>query len=256
MPRFEDRLFTDTGDHLDRFGLLFILVVASVTLNSVVDISDPTSTFAGEIAWIGTSIIVGATLVVAMRSSGVARRPLRYATIGVGLVVLSAIVVSIVSSSDTVNPNAGRPSVLWVFLAAVTPVFVTRRLFLQKRVTAGTIFGAMAVFLLAALAFDYIFLTLDEWAGPVFGAPEPTTSFMYFSLVTITTLGYGDLSPTTEWSRYFATAEAVIGTVFLVTVVARLMSLYGKEPPLVGTALRPGGAGTDEREDSHESGNP
>ena len=56
---------------------------------------------------------------------------------------------------------------------------------------------------------------------------QPTTSFMYFSLVTITTLGYGDLSPAHEVGKFLATAEAVIGQVFLVTVVARLVSLYG-----------------------------
>lgn len=230
------RLFDDSGDKLDRFGLLFILAVASVTLNSLVDIDDPTATFAGEIAWITTTVIVGATLIVAMRSSGVAKRPLRYATIAVGLVVMSAVFVALFSSIsdvDPINGFTGRPSIVWVFLAALTPIFVTRRLFLQRRVTAGTIFGAMAAFLLIALAFDYVFLSLDQVAGPIFGEPESTSSFMYFSLVTITTLGYGDLNPVTDGARYFATAEAVIGTIFLVTVVARLVSLFGTDQAIL-----------------------
>jgi hypothetical protein len=131
----------------------------------------------------------------------------------------------------------------------VTPVFVTRRLFLQARVTAGTIFGAMAVFLLIALAFDYVFLSLAQWGSPVFGQPEPTTSYMYFSLVTITTLGYGDLSPVSEASRYFATAEAVIGTTYLVTVVARLVAMFGTDqtitPDARGSDSEPGHGSVD-----------
>ena len=229
MTRLVDALFDDSGDHLDRFGLLFILSVLSVTLNSLVDFDDPTQSLSSEVAWVVTTVIVGATLIVAMRSSGVARRPLKYATIAVVFVVVSALGVALFAQIDELSRATSRPSVVWVVLAAVTPFFVTRRLFLQERVTAGTIFGAMAVFLLIALAFDYVFLTLDQWGTPVFEGVEPTASFMYFSLVTITTLGYGDLSPVSEAARYFATAEAVIGTIFLVTVVARLVAMFGTD---------------------------
>ena len=63
---------------------------------------------------------------------------------------------------------------------------------------------------------------------------------MYFSLVTITTLGYGDLAAAEPFGRYLSTAEAVIGTVFLVTFVARLVALYGTEkPPPVSEAPEP-----------------
>ncbi|MGI9642990.1 MAG: potassium channel family protein [Acidimicrobiia bacterium] len=233
MRRLVDALFDDSGDKLDRFGLLFILSVLSVTLNSVVDIDDPTQSIAAEVAWVATTLIVGATLIVAMRSSGVARRPLKYATIGVVFVAVTAVVVSLFSGVEELSTASGRPSIIWVVLAGLSPFFVTRRLFLQDRVTAGTIFGALAAFLLIALAFDYVFLSLDQWVSPVFAQPEPTSSFMYFSLVTITTLGYGDLSPVSEWARYFATAEAVIGTIFLVTVVARLVAMFGTDQALL-----------------------
>lgn len=249
MTTFADDFFDDSGDHLDRFGLLFILTVVSVTLNSLIDFNDATESFRSEVAWIATTVIVGVTLIVAMRSSGVAQRPLKYATVAVVLVVVSSLVVSLFSGIDALGSASGRPSIAWVVLASVTPVFVTRRLFLQARVTAGTIFGALAVFLLIALAFDYMFLSLDQWANPVFAQPEPTTSFMYFSLVTITTLGYGDLSPVSEVSRYLATAEAVIGTIFLVTVVARLVAMYGTEQetalPTQGSVSEPGSDSAD-----------
>jgi hypothetical protein len=49
---------------------------------------------------------------------------------------------------------------------------------------------------------------------------------MYFSLVTITTLGYGDLSPVTEAARAAASATAIVGQIYLVFVVARMVGLY------------------------------
>jgi hypothetical protein len=53
---------------------------------------------------------------------------------------------------------------------------------------------------------------------------------MYVSVVTITTLGYGDLASASDITRYFATSEAIIGQVFPVTIVARLVSLLSRPP--------------------------
>jgi hypothetical protein len=85
------------------------------------------------------------------------------------------------------------------------------------------------VYLLIAIAFNYVFLEVQRFGSvPFFGVEESTSSFMYFSVVTITTLGYGDLAPASDIGRYFATSEAIIGQVFLVTIVARLVSLLSR----------------------------
>ena len=90
-------------------------------------------------------------------------------------------------------------------------------------------FGAMSVYLLIAIAFYYVFVEVQRYGSvPFFGVEESTSSFMYFSAVTITTLGYGDLAPVSDIGRYFATTEAIIGQVFLVTIVARLVSLLSR----------------------------
>jgi hypothetical protein len=99
---------------------------------------------------------------------------------------------------------------------------------MQRFVTSDTLRGAIAVYLLLAVAFNYAFLSLHGMTGDLFfDTPEPTTAFMYFSLATITTVGYGDLSAVTELGRFLASAEALTGQVLLVVVVARLVSLYG-----------------------------
>ena len=56
--------------------------------------------------------------------------------------------------------------------------------------------------------------------------PRPG-DFMYFSFITLTTVGYGDLTPFTDAARSAAVFEAVLGQVFLATAVARIVSLLG-----------------------------
>nr|WP_281360224.1 potassium channel family protein [Isoptericola halotolerans] len=80
--------------------------------------------------------------------------------------------------------------------------------------------------MLISLAYYYAFLTVDAYsAEPFFGTDEPTTSFMYFSMTTITTLGYGDLAAVTPLGRLLATSEAIVGQVYLVVFVALIVSL-------------------------------
>ena len=105
---------------------------------------------------------------------------------------------------------------------------VVRRLLSHERVSRATLAGAIAAYLLIAIAFTYLFLYVDAVESGEFFAgkvDEPSTSFMYFSLVTLATLGYGDLSPVTDTGRLLAVGEAVLGQVYLVTFVALLVGL-------------------------------
>ena len=111
----------------------------------------------------------------------------------------------------------------------------------HSKVTANTLLGALSVYLLIALAATYLFLFIDTFAsgsGRFFDQEEPTTVFMYFSLITITTVGYGDFDPAGVLGRSAAAWEAVIGQIYLVVVVARLVALYS------GGRLFQGGADT------------
>ncbi|GAA4874180.1 potassium channel family protein [Serinicoccus chungangensis] len=106
---------------------------------------------------------------------------------------------------------------------------VIRRLLHHRQVVRATLLGAISAYLLIALAFFYAFLAAEHYhQPPLFGDPQPTTSFMYFSLTSITTLGYGDLAARTEIGRLLATTEAVLGQVYLVTVVAMVVSLLAQ----------------------------
>ena len=101
----------------------------------------------------------------------------------------------------------------------------------SEEVSTEIIYAAILLYLLAALlwAFVYTFLELIDPAS--FNIDLSRTQdylgvFQYFSFVTITTLGYGDISPVTEVAKAFAVLEAVVGQIYLVVVVAWLVGMH------------------------------
>jgi len=234
MSRRKWRVFGDTGRHLDRFGLVLGLSAFSASVLALIDLDSAADSLRSELGWLIVMFSVGTTLVVAFRASGVRRRWRAFANIFIGLVLVGAVAVTILDwvAGFGFVTDLARPSALWVLIAIASPVVVLHRILQHKVVTKQTLFGAVSAYVLIAIAFSYTFLYLDQTtADAFFGVAESTSSYMYFSLVTITTLGYGDLAPVTDVGRYLATLEAIGGQVLLVTVVARIVSVMSRPGP-------------------------
>lgn len=230
MSDLERAIFDDSSAQVDRFGALLILTALTIVLLSLVDVGEAAGTADGTVFAIVLAVASATTVMLAMRAGGVARRWTRIVDI---LVVISVVLVVLVllvdlfAGFDVVNDD-GRATapVIYLVLTLLAPLVVVRRVVRHPDVTARTLAGAVTAYLLIALSFNYVFLTVDALAStPFFGDPEPSTAFMYFSLVTITTLGYGDLAPAAPWGRLMSASEAVIGQVFLVTFVALIVGL-------------------------------
>ncbi|MEU8236250.1 potassium channel family protein [Actinoplanes sp. NPDC048967] len=117
------------------------------------------------------------------------------------------------------------------FLAAgglylVAPVSIVRDLGVHRRVDRETMLGALAAYLLIGMAFGFAYALVGALQpGPLFGdAGDPALSqALFFSFVTMTTTGYGDLVPVTNPAQSIAVLEALIGQLFLVTAVAKVV---------------------------------
>ncbi len=101
----------------------------------------------------------------------------------------------------------------------------------STEVNREIIYAAILLYLMAALmwAFVYTFLELVDPASfnIDLGRPEGhLLVFQYYSFVTITTLGYGDITPVTEVAKAFSVLEAVVGQLYLVVAVAWLVGMY------------------------------
>ena len=185
------RAFTDDGPYVDRFGLLLVVCVASIVGLSLFDINDPEGESAvAEIGALG-GVRHGrrdpphrAPGQWALPPSPADHRPpgghrprWHHARHPVALFAPE------LGRGDRYNP-AGVVAMLSVLI----PVVVVRRLLRHHRVTSATLLGAISAYLLIPLAFFHIFMAIDRWSPtPFFGEPQPSTSFMYFALVTVTT---------------------------------------------------------------------
>jgi hypothetical protein len=221
------QLFDDESRYIDRFGLLLIVTFLAVVTLSLVDLRNFEEDLRSELGGLAVTYFVAATLLLALRASGVARRYGRIVDVVLvtGVVASTALVVLNIAADASVSPLDGPP-VAWLVLSIVAPVLVVRRLILHERASAKTLLGAVSAYLLIALAFNFAFVAVDaSQSTAFFGTEEPTTSFMYFSLVTITTLGFGDLSAVEPFGRLLTTIEAVVGQVYLVTFVAMIVGL-------------------------------
>jgi hypothetical protein len=115
----------------------------------------------------------------------------------------------------------------FAFLAYAIFAFVIR----QDHLTRDLIVGAAVVYLLFAIIWALIYQNLDLLKPGSFYISEQDDilqgfPFMYFSLVTITTLGYGDIHPISPAARSAASLEALIGQIYLVFTVARLVGTH------------------------------
>ncbi len=91
--------------------------------------------------------------------------------------------------------------------------------------------GAAAVYLVIGIVWAFSYLIIYEVQPGAFslvhGEIPPTYhQFLYFSLTTLTTLGYGDITPLTPFAQIWATLEAVVGTLYMALLVARLVGMY------------------------------
>ena len=103
-----------------------------------------------------------------------------------------------------------------------------------KTVDRETIYAALDTYLLAGLFFGQIFWSLERlWPGSLVG-PDPTTEVtsVYYSFITLATLGYGDFVPRTDVARGLAMFEVIGGQLFLAVMVARLIGLFAPNEQL------------------------
>lgn len=224
-------LFDDKSRQLDRFGALLILVAASIVMLSLVDLYQPVDTLPAEFISIAASALVGATLLLATRASGLSRRWQTLVDIIVVLSVLALAAATLLRTAATLDPDGPIAAPLLItILAASTPLVIVRRLVQHRRISRGTMFGAISAYLLLPVAFFYMFLWVNSMQGtPFFGTEQPTQVYMYFSLTSLTTIGYGDYTAQADLGRLLCTAEAMIGQIYLVAFVAMLVGLFAAQ---------------------------
>ena len=206
---------------VDSYASLLVLLLANFFVIELV-----TDARWGAVASI---LLAVAALIVAISDPDAGEGLKTWHWVLIGFCVALAPIVLFVTSSSVLGVAYLVP--VGLLVSATLPVTLSR-IAQHKRVTSETILGATCAYILFGLLFAFVYLALGELRdAPFFAQPGPheASEYLYFSFVCLTTLGFGDLSPAVGLPQALTVIEALIGSVFLVTLVARLVTLWVRQ---------------------------
>ena len=151
---------------------------------------------------------------------------------GLAFLVAGGVLLALMFSSGAVADGGSILRGLFVVniaLYAVAPVLIIRHIFRRNVVDGQTFLGAICAYFMIGMMFAFLFSAVELGTGTPFFTSEPDNpmaGFLFFSFVTITTTGYGDLVPAGEAGQTLAVWEALIGQFFLAAVVAKIVSAW------------------------------
>jgi voltage-gated potassium channel len=154
----------------------------------------------------------------------------------IALVVLSMVLMALARFYPLRPIEIANYLVLTVFLCLVCGglfLYAIQHVGQRGAITTGHLYASVSLYLLIAVLWYSIYNLLEAVAPASFveagvpaGTKVPHSTFLYFSLVTLTTLGYGDVLPVTPVARMFAGLEATAGVLYIAITVARLVAGY------------------------------
>ena len=204
----------NTGRHT-RFGLLLLLLMTSYVLSAFIN--------GTWVSALQIGLFVGVTA-IAVRSGPVKRGLARLAI--AAAIAGSAIAVTLALTHST-GALSGVAFIWSAFMLLFAVVLIVRRVIDQPEVSLQSIFGAVSAYMILGLMFAAIYAAMDRFGGSFFlqgASHDDLKTFQYFSFTTLTTLGYGDYTAAQSGGQSVAVMEAMLGQVFLATLVARLVA--------------------------------
>ncbi len=207
----------------ERYGVLLGALIVAFTIQGV---AEP-----GTWQQIVTSTLLGITLLLAFWAADMKPAFLRSAAVVVtGLVILSIV--------EAINGNidSGATRITNALLVMLAPpaiiLGVVRSLRARQAVTLEAVFGVLCVYILLGMFYAYLYGSINQLGGaPFFAGAQPATvsHCLYFSFTTLTTVGYGDLTARTNLGHTLSVSEALVGQIYLVTVVSLIVANLGRE---------------------------
>jgi hypothetical protein len=203
-------------EHRQRFGLVLLFITASFVVEGT----------ASAEGWqqAVVTVLLGTTLLLAFWAADMPPRRLRRACLLVAVAVAAVIFTLLAGDGRTAN---GISRLATAGLAGLAPpmiaVGVVRSLRNHGAVTLEAVLGALCLYLLAGMFFAFVYGAVNNLGGDPFfaqGTDATPAHCVYYSFATLTTVGYGDLTARTDLGHTLSIMEALLGQLYLVTVVS------------------------------------
>ena len=219
--RANHRIGLAWGANLERAqpGSRYGIVLALLLITYVFMASAPT----GRWVPLVTVILQGTTLLAALAASEARQRLVRFSLIIIVLAVVGG-VATLVSNTSEAHDGS---SVLSFLLVGIAPVAIAASIARKPVIDIQSVLGAICIYVFIGMFFAAVFQAIGNLGSTSFFAQQKTATladYLYFSFVTQTTVGYGDLTAAGGLGRAAAALEGLTGQVYLVTVVAMLVS--------------------------------
>jgi hypothetical protein len=205
------------------YGFVLALIVASFLF---------TAAGPDESSW-GSGVLLilqSTTLLAALWTSGIGQATVRPA-IALAAVGTTFAVVQIIAGGDTLTGVAGLTNAL---LVVAIGVVIAVGVLDQQTVNRQSVLGAVCIYLLIGMLFTFVYgavavLDADDFFAQ--GTDGTPSLRLYFSFVTLATLGYGDYTASGDLGHTLAVVEALLGQLYLVTVVALVVGRLHRALP-------------------------
>ncbi|GLS89587.1 hypothetical protein GCM10007916_06540 [Psychromonas marina] len=182
-----------------------------------------------ERSLLGQSLVIAFT-VISMAIGVWSLRSSRYAFNKViGLIATASIISTLVIALDKAELSFIHLFIMLYFFI-ITLKLAAQQVLFSGQITTNNIVGSICIFLLLGLIWVVLYLLLAEFIPGAFSGLESKTwqenfpDFIYFSFVTLTTLGFGDLLPINPIARFLVYTEAIVGVFYMAIVVSSLVS--------------------------------
>jgi hypothetical protein len=170
------------------------------------------------------SLLAACLLAATLPVGAVRNRP--YLFVAIVVVWLARLVTTALDHRALSEMTLG----IWTLIGLLAAVAALRFSIGATRVDAEHLYAALSAYLLAGIYVGLLYWVLEQMKPGTFSFTGEFSQYsaIYFSFVTLATLGYGDIVPRAEVARSVAIVEGVGGQLFLAVLVARLVSLYSK----------------------------
>jgi hypothetical protein len=214
----------------DSYFLVFCMILATMI----------STAFLNGASWglIVTLSLQTATLLLALRTSNAGPKSMRVAAIVAGLAVVGVALAILTGNYEIAGLAYG---VSMLALIVVTPVVIVQRLLTHPVVNISTITGAASIYLIFGLFWATAYAVIGDLtrtgtqtAAEAFFIASRTpvgSDFVYYSYTTLSTVGYGDLTASSQIARMLSVTEALMGQLYLVIVVSLLVANLGRVRP-------------------------